>query len=556
LTTCERKYTMLCMYVRMKTSKKAKYPTLQIVEGVRVGKTVRQRTVAHLGVVKSKKDLQRLKDLADKLIQRLEKEGLEVDPKVEVKKLKHIKTVYDGFGQVTDLLTNMAGFSDIMKRAQGKRRFDVEETVKLMIVQRLHLPSSKRRTCLRQEEHGFQNIDLQHVYRSMDAVAPFSAEIQKKALETVCKLSPSPIDCFFFDVTTLYFESVVQDDLKDFGFSKDQKYHTVQIVLALVVDSQGMPLAYEVFEGNLAETKTLIPVLESLKERFSITNVTVVCDRGLASKTNVEALQDNNFHFVIATKLRSMSKKMKINDLSLYAPLPNQEGVVEGERTLYRTMEHPQYKDTLLIATYSPSRAFKDKEDRDRLLEKLRAKLSDNSEATVKQMISNSGIKKFTEVKKGSQVLLREEAIEEDASWDGFHGIAVSNSAKLTVEQALARYKDLWHVEEAFRIAKCTLKTRPIFHWTPPRIRSHVLLCFMTLFLERLLELLLRKNNTPLTPDRIRHALSGVHTTHFEEQGTDKQGRMLSTLSEDAQSIFSALKLPLERTTSFMTCCA
>ncbi|BBI17661.1 Transposase [Neochlamydia sp. S13] len=80
------------MYIRMKTSKKAKYPTLQIVEGVREGKKVKQRTIAHLGVIKSQQDLQRLKNLADKLIQRLEKEGLEIDPSFEVKELKHKKT--------------------------------------------------------------------------------------------------------------------------------------------------------------------------------------------------------------------------------------------------------------------------------------------------------------------------------------------------------------------------------------------------------------------------------------------------------------------------------
>lgn len=544
------------MYVRLKTSKKAKHPTLQIVEGIRKGKKVLQRTVASLGVIKNQKDLVKFWKLAENLIEKLKQQGMSIENKVRISALKHKATVYDGFGQVVDLLMRMAEFSDVLKNAQGKKRFDVEEAIKLIIVQRLHLPSSKRRTWLRQEEHGFQNLDLQHIYRSMDALAPFSTEIQKKAFEMVCKLSPSPIDCFFFDVTTLYFESIVQDDIRDFGFSKDQKYHMVQIVLALVVDSQGMPLAYEVFEGNLAETKTLIPVLESLKKRFSIANVTVVCDRGLASKTNVKALQDGNFHFVIATKLRSMSRKLKINELSTYSPLSNQEDIDEDDRVLYRTMNHPQYENTLLIVTYSPSRAFKDKEDRERLLKKLRSKLSVKSEATVKQLINNNGLKKFTDVKDGSQVMLNEEAVAEDATWDGFHGIAVSNSAKLTVEQALARYKDLWRVEETFRIAKCTLKTRPIFHWTPIRIRSHVLLCFMTLFLERLLEILLRKNNTPLTPDKIRHALSGVHTTYFEEEGSSLQGKMMSTISKDAQSIFRALKLPLERSTLSSACCA
>lgn len=133
-------------------------------------------------------------------------------------------------------------------------------------------------------------------------------------------------------------------------------------------------MAYETFKVNLAETKTLIPVLEKLRERFAVTNVTVVCDRGLASKTNVEALQTSQFHFVIASKLRSMSKKLKLNDITTYTAMPNQDHIPEEERTFFRSLTHPQYSDTTLIATYSPSRAHKDREDRDRLLEKLRKK--------------------------------------------------------------------------------------------------------------------------------------------------------------------------------------
>nr|NGY94891.1 hypothetical protein [Neochlamydia sp. AcF84] len=175
---------------------------------------------------------------------------------------------------------------------------------------------------------------------------------------------------------------MVQDEIKDFGFSKDQKYYMVQIVLALVVDVRGLPIAYEVFKGNLAETKTLIPVLEKLRNSFSIKNVTVVCDRVLASKQNIEALQNAEFHFVIATKLKSMSKKLKINDLSTYSPLSHQEAIIEKEKVLFRTMEHPQYKDTLLTATYSPNRARKDKEDRERVIEKFKKKLCNSSDET------------------------------------------------------------------------------------------------------------------------------------------------------------------------------
>jgi transposase len=344
---------------------------------------------------------------------------------------------------------------------------------------------------------------------------------------------------------------VCQDELRDFGFSKDQKHHSVQIVLALVVNSDGIPVAYDTFKGNVAETKTLIPVLEKLRNRFSINNVTIVCDRGLASQPNVEALQEAKFNFVIATKLRSMSKKLQINDISTYQVLPGQENVQDDQKVLFRVMVHPQYCDTQLVATYSPSRAKKDREDRERLIEKLKKKISISSdETTVKKVISNSGYKKYTNVKVGSLVTLNEKAVEEDAKWDGFHGIAVANGCNLTVRQALARYADLWHVEEAFRVAKCTLKTRPIYHWSPDRIKSHVLLCFINLFIERFLELLLRKQNIYLTPDRIRYAISQIHTTQFEDKTTGRVGKMPSSLTEDAKKIFQTLGISLIRPTT------
>ena len=544
------------MYIRLTKSKKSKHPTLQIVEGIREGKKVKQKIIASLGVIKSSNDLEKLRKLADHLIEKLEKEGLPVSSKIDMRNLMHKKTTYNGFGLVVDKLMQLSNFSEVVKKAQGKNKFNVEDIVKLVLIQRFDHPSSKLRTYERQIDHGFNGIDLQHIYRTMDAIENLAPEIQTAAFNTICRISGGVVDCFFFDVTTLYFESVSQDDVRDFGFSKDQKHHCVQIILALVVDSQGIPIAYEVFKGNLAETKTLIPVLESLRNRFSINNVTVVCDRGLASKQNVEALQEAQFHFVIATKLKSISKKFKINNLAEYRFLSGQEHIPEGEQILVRTMDHPQYQNTLLIATFSPKRAKKDREDRERLIEKLRKKLSGCSEAAaIKKIICNGGYKKFTEVKEGSLLSINKKAIEEDQEWDGFHGIAVSKSSGLTIEQSLSRYRDLWHVEEAFRVAKCTLKTRPIFHWVPHRIRTHVLLCFMNLFLERFLELLLRMTGTPLTPDRIRYALSGVHTMVFEDPRNQRIGEMHSSLSEDATIIFNALEISMNRSTEFPSKC-
>jgi hypothetical protein len=106
-----------------------------------------------------------------------------------------------------------------------------------------------------------------------------------------------------------------------------------------------------------------------------------------------------------------MSKKLKLNDITTYTVMPGQTHIPEEERTFFRLLPHPQYNDTTLIATYSPNRAHKDREDRERLLEKLRQKMDSSSEeSTVKNVISNSGYKKYTTIKAGSLITINEEA--------------------------------------------------------------------------------------------------------------------------------------------------
>jgi hypothetical protein len=544
------------MFIRLKSSKTSKHPTFQIVEGVREGKKVRQKVVASLGVVKDESDMKKLRNLADNLIRKLEQQGLRAESKaVDFSKLRHKKTEYNGFQLVTDKLMDMVGFSAIARRAQGKNRFNVEEILKLIILQRMDLPSSKLRTYQRQSDHGFCGIDLQHLYRTMDALEDFSEEFQKQAFEVAHNtIFKEPVDCLFFDVTTLYFESITVDELRKFGFSKDQKHHQVQIVFSLVVNQEGLPLAYEAFAGNVGEVKTLLPVLEKFRKRFSVTKATVVCDRAMASAHNVTALQEAGFSFVLACKLKQLPEQLHINDRSLLSKLNANES--DEEAVLFRVMDHPKYPDSTLIVTYSPKRAEKDRKDRERMMEKMQAKLS-SKEGSVKKLISNAAYKKFTTVKKGSEVTLNQSAVDEDIAWDGFHGISVSKGANLSAKEALSRYADLWHVEETFRVTKTTLRARPIFHWRPHRVLSHVMICFITLFLERTLELLLRRAGTPLSPDRIRYALSQMHSILVEDEESGRLGQIESNLSEDAKAICAVLGLPTARCSILKPiCCA
>ena len=93
-----------------------------------------------------------------------------------------------------------SGFSSVIRKGKGKIQFDLEGVVKLIITQRLDLPSSKLRTFERQQDHGFNQINLQHLYRAMDAIIPFNDQIQTQAFKAACSIASYPVDCFFFDV--------------------------------------------------------------------------------------------------------------------------------------------------------------------------------------------------------------------------------------------------------------------------------------------------------------------------------------------------------------------
>ena len=563
-----------CMFVRFNTSPKTKNPIVQVVESYRDNEKVRQRIVASFGAAKSKDDLDRLQALANDFLGKIETErqkrrsssplflahGFDttanqtkygsqpsatlVDPRF----LAHRETVFDGFEQVVSALLKTAGFNSILSTVAGRQSFALEDIVKLLLSQMFDDPSSKLRSYQRQEAHGFCGIKLQDLYRGMDKLLPLSEQLQKQAYVactgTNASLIQEKVSCLFVDVTTLYFESVMRDEIRDFGFSKDQKFHSVQIVLCLAVNDEGIPMGYETFRGNTGEVKTFIPALRKMRTRFNVTSATIVCDRGLASLENVTELDTNGLTFIAATKIKHLPKQLALNDLTTYTSTHADE----DESIKYKIVDHPKYPNASLLVTYSARRAKKDKADRDRLLERLIGKLhGKESDPKISKLISNSGYKTFVSTKGDSKWSINEEAVGKAASWDGFHGIAFSKKLELTVADIIKNYRSLWRVEEAFRVAKTNLEIRPMYHWKRDRIQSHVLLCFIGLYCERMLEFRLRRSKTPLTPDRIRYALQSIHTVRL----TAGQQEIIvpSQLSADTKAIFKALKLPLRRRT-------
>lgn len=229
------------------------------------------------------------------------------------------------------------------------------------------------------------------------------------------------------------------------------------------------------FEGNKFEGHTMLPIIDSFKKKYNLQKLVIVADAGLLSNTNVKDLQAKNYEFILGARIKTESKQIKNQILSLQ--------LKDGESTVIS-------KDDLkLIVTYSDNRAKKDKYNREKGLKKLEKSIK--SGKLTKSSINNRGYNKYLKLEGEINVIIDSEKFDQDAKWDGLKGYLTN--AKLPKEQILENYNHLWRIEKAFRVAKTDLQIRPIYHRKQKRIEAHICLTFVAYKLykeiERLLEI-------------------------------------------------------------------
>lgn len=433
---------------------------------------------------------------------------------------------------------------------QGKSKFDLNSACFLMTIQHLLSPASKLGTHEQQQRYTkLPEVELHHLYRSLDILCDSKEVIEAHLFQINRDLFNMKVDVVFYDVTTFHFESVKQDSLRDFGFSKNAKFNEVQVVLGMLVDCEGRPVGYELFPGNTFEGKTLEIALESIEKRFGIRNIVIVADRGINNKLNLKSIIDKGYGYIVASRIKSMPEDIqsKILEQEGYVTLSQSEedGVVRCKTIDYinqfkikdeNRSENIKRKKRItvqlpekLIVTYSDKRARKDKSDRERLLEKATYLLEDK--AKIRSSNKRNGKKYIKETIK-TDWKLDVDAIERDEKWDGYYGIQTSEKF-LSVEKILSAHRTLYKIEESFRIMKSTLEVRPIFHWTENRIKGHFVICFLAFLLERTLEFKLKNADIHASPQKIRDALNSMQ---FAEIELHENTFMVKTKSDELAS--------------------
>lgn len=416
----------------------------------------------------------------------------------------------------------------------------LKDKLRNLLTMRIAAPASKLKTSKLALEYNI-NLNVDTIYKSMDQITSAVIDDAKKIIYEHTKqlLVKQKIttDVLFYDLTTLYFETSNPNELCDFGFSKDGKHQHVQIMLAVIVTKDGLPIDYKEFPGNCYEGHTLIPVLNSLEERFNIDNVVLVADAALMNNINLKELDQRSIKYIIAARIKNADKETKSTILEtdsyeIIKTITNNDGSKDQIKAKVIDLKEDQ-----LVAYHCSKRARKDEHDRDKALEKIKKYIH----SSAKNRLTGSLRKPYVKITKSSKIGIDLDKFNKEKQYDGFFGLRTNIKQPNPIE-LLSSYHGLWQVEQTFRIAKTNLEIRPVFHYTPDRIKAHILICYMALALVRYVEFTLKINDHHIPYEQLHLLLSRMWRVRITDSN-----KMLFEITEDPPPelipVYKALKI-------------
>lgn len=472
------------MFVRITKNKKGdKY--YHLVESYRENGKVKQRTLLSLGRVEEG----RLEQLSEAI-----SKHLDVIHVLELAKHIDIKSTYVyGTLIVLERLMQQLGINQAISAVEMQHprlSYNLQKVLFTLIASRFVKPVSKLALYDRWMERLFpemidQDLSLQYLYRSLDLLADHKEEIEQSLYRFKKDLFTIQVDVVLYDLTTLRFESTREDlgDLRKYGYSKEMRTDCTQVVFGLLTDTDGLPLSYEVHPGNTFEGKTLDGIVNRMRQQFQVRRFIFIADRGLFSTRNLDHIRKSQGEFIVGLKVGVLKKDFQQHcyDISQYE-------FISKDLAIWETT----YGKDRCILTWSRSRAERDRKTRVDILAKIQKKLS-QSKGKVGHFVTNTNYKKYVILKANAQPVLNQQAIDQQASRDGFFGI-ITNVKSMKAAQIVHHYKQLWKIEDSFGEIKGTLKTRPVFHWSDHRINGHLMVCFLSYLCEAYVTKELRNN--------------------------------------------------------------
>ena len=521
------------MFARVKKS--GKYQYLQIVENRKIGGKVVQRVIATIGRMDQLREKGRVETLIRSLARFSEKVLLVLSGKADVRAFSR----KIGPALICERLWKELGIGNLIRALLSERKFefDVERAIFLTVLHRLFASGSDRFCDRWRQDYVIERVEdvsLHHLYRAMaflgeqtadqHGATPFAPRCTKDVIEEEMFAKGrdlfSGLDLVFFDTTSISFQGEGGSTLGQKGYSKDHRPDLNQMVVGAVIDSHGRPICCEMWPGNTADVRTLIPVTDRIRSRFNVGPFCLVADRGMISTRTVDALEHREVPYILGARMRKVNQ---IKEEILSHPGRYREVRPEGKRSKDPsplkvkevTIEGQRY-----ILCLNPRQARKEAQDRQVIIETLAHKLK----TAPKGLIGNKGYRKYLKLEHGS-LSLDQSKIEAESRFDG-KWVLLTNT-DFSADTVALKYKELWQMEQVFRDIKSVLETRPIFHQRDETIRGHVFCSFLALVLKKELDRRLEMAGHCFEWSDIKQDLKSL-----QEVTIDDQGRSLAIRTE------------------------
>ena len=403
--------------------------------------------------------------------------------------------------------------------------FSLNKILQALVFLRIMEPCSKKKsTELLGNYFMDSNFSIDDVYRSLGYFYKYKKDLILHIHEYIrCEYGRN-LNNVFYDVTNYYFESD-EDDFRKKGVSKEHRPNPI-VQMGLLMDDEGIPISFKLFEGNTNDCNTLMPVLDELKKDFNLGKVIVVADKGMNSGENIAYNVIHKNGYIFSKSVRGATKEVK--DYVLNEKCYNDMGDeykfksrvvttsiwvtnVEGKKVQVE-IEQKQ------VVFYSEKYARKARKDRQKVLDKanklIQLKKASLNKGAYKYIKDEYLDKKTGEIlKKADYLYIDNEKIIEEEKYDGYY-LIVSSELNMPDKEIIERYKGLWKIEESFKITKSQLKSRPVYVRKKDHIEAHFFICFLGLIFIRLLE---KETNYKFSISELIDSIKNLSVTYLDE---------------------------------------
>ncbi|MBT2554997.1 IS1634 family transposase [Arthrobacter sp. ISL-5] len=348
------------------------------------------------------------------------------------------------------------------------------------------------------------------------------------------------ISLVLYDVTTLYFEAEKEDELRKVGYSKERRVDP-QIVVGLLVGRGGFPLEIGCFEGNKAETATIVPIIKQLQARHNLTDMVVVADAGMLSAGNLRELDEANLRFIVGSRMTKAPTDLAshfrwrgdaftdgqlIDTITPRTGHTNENSPDLRAEPVWDPPTHPG--SWRAVWAYSRKRAVRDATTFTAQENRAREVIEGQKAARVPRFVKTTGGKRS----------LDDTSLTRARQLAGLKGYVTNIPATvMPAADVIGSYHDLWHVEQSFRMSKTDLRARPMFHRTRDAIEAHLTIVFTALAISRTVP-----NRTGLAVANVIKQLRPLRSATIAINGTKQ--RFAPDISTEQQAILDAIHGP------------